>query len=100
MKFQLELTYQNMILFSSGARHFQLYLAVQDYQVNRKDFDIMKKTTIIVIIIIVVIAISVGLYTVLPLFTNTVVDEPLPTASGMILTTSYSGTYIHYFERN
>lgn len=60
----------------------------------------MKKTTIIIIIIIAVIAISVGLYTVLPLFTNTVVDEPLPTASGMILTTSYSGTYIHYFGRN
>lgn len=31
------------------------------------------------------VAISVGLYTILPLFTNTVVDEPLPTASGMSL---------------
>ena len=29
------------------------------------------------------VAITVGLYTILPLFTNTVVDEPLPTASGM-----------------
>jgi ABC-type bacteriocin/lantibiotic exporter with double-glycine peptidase domain len=100
MKFQLELTYQNMILFSSGARHFQLYLAVQDYQVNRRGFDIMKKTTIIIIIMIAVIAISVGLYTVLPLFTNTVVDEPLPSASGMILTTSYSGTLYPLLERN
>jgi flagellar basal body-associated protein FliL len=45
----------------------------------------MKKKTIIVFIIIAVVAISVGLYTILPLFTNTVVDEPLPTASGMSL---------------
>ena len=49
---------------------------------------------------IAVIAISVGLYTVLPLFTNTVIDEPLPTASGMILTTSYSGTLYPLLERN
>jgi flagellar basal body-associated protein FliL len=47
----------------------------------------MKKATIIIIIIIAVVAISVGLYTVLPLFTNTVVDEPLPTASGISLAT-------------
>jgi hypothetical protein len=39
---------------------------------------------IIIVIIIAVVAISIGLYTILPLFTNTVVDEPLPTASGMI----------------
>jgi len=31
-----------------------------------------------------VAAILIGLYTILPLFTNTIVDEPLPTASGMI----------------
>ncbi|HJU78051.1 MAG TPA: hypothetical protein VJ599_00605 [Nitrososphaeraceae archaeon] len=42
-----------------------------------------KKITII--LIIAVVAISIGLYTILPLFTNTVVDEPLPTASEMIL---------------
>jgi hypothetical protein len=40
---------------------------------------------IIIIIIIAVIAISIGLYTILPLFTNTVVNEPLPTATEMIL---------------
>jgi hypothetical protein len=39
---------------------------------------------IIIVIIISVVAISIGLYTILPLFTNTIVDEPLPTASGMI----------------
>ena len=47
----------------------------------------MKKTTIIVLIIIAVAVISIGLYTILPLFTNTVIDEPLPTASGMNLAT-------------
>ena len=46
----------------------------------------MKKKMIIIFIIIAVVAISVGLYTILPLFTNTVVEEPLPTASGMSLT--------------
>ncbi|HJR85361.1 MAG TPA: hypothetical protein VJ772_08355 [Nitrososphaeraceae archaeon] len=40
---------------------------------------------IIIVIIIAVVAISIGLYTILPLFTNTVVDEPFPTASEMIL---------------
>jgi flagellar basal body-associated protein FliL len=45
----------------------------------------MKKKTIVILIIIAVFAITVGLYTILPLFTNTVVDEPLPTASGMSL---------------
>ena len=45
----------------------------------------MKKKTIIIFVIIAVVAITVGLYTLLPLFTNTVVDEPLPTASGMSL---------------
>jgi len=43
----------------------------------------MKKKMIIIFIIIAAVAISVGLYTILPLFTNTTVDEPLPTASGM-----------------
>ncbi|MGV8107749.1 MAG: hypothetical protein ACP5OH_08270 [Nitrososphaerota archaeon] len=55
----------------------------------------MKKVTIIIIIIIVVVAISVGLYTVLPLFTNTVVDEPLPSASGMSLAPIFQ-TYFDY----
>ena len=56
----------------------------------------MKKITIIIIIIIVVVAISIALYTVLPLFTNTVVDEPLPTASGMSIATLLQETSIHY----
>lgn len=43
----------------------------------------INKKKIIIIIIIAVIAISVGLYAILPLFTNTVVDEPIPTASGI-----------------
>lgn len=42
-----------------------------------------KKVIIIIIIIIASIAILIGLYTILPLFTNTVIDEPLPTASGL-----------------
>jgi flagellar basal body-associated protein FliL len=44
----------------------------------------MNKKRIVIVIIIAVVAISIGLYTILPLFTNTIVDEPLPTASGMI----------------
>jgi flagellar basal body-associated protein FliL len=40
----------------------------------------MNKKKIVVIIIIAVVAISIGLYTILPLFTNTVIDEPLPKA--------------------
>jgi len=40
---------------------------------------------IIIIIIIAVVAISIGLYTILPLFTNTIIDEPLPTASQLSL---------------
>jgi flagellar basal body-associated protein FliL len=46
----------------------------------------MKKRTIIILVIIAIAAISIVLYTILPLFTNTAVDEPLPTASGMTLT--------------
>lgn len=45
----------------------------------------MKKKTIIIFVIVAIAAISIVLYTILPLFTNTVVDEPLPTASGMTL---------------
>jgi hypothetical protein len=45
----------------------------------------MKKRTIIILVIIAIAAISIVLYTILPLFTNTVVDEPLPTTSGMTL---------------
>ena len=45
----------------------------------------MKKRTFIILVIIAIAAISIVLYTILPLFTNTVVDEPLPTASGMTL---------------
>jgi len=45
----------------------------------------MKKKTIVIFIIVAVVAIAVGLYTILPLFTNTAVDEPLSTASGMSL---------------
>ena len=56
----------------------------------------MKKTTITIIIIIAVVAISIGLYTILPLFTNTVVDEPLPTASGMSIATLLQETSSHY----
>jgi flagellar basal body-associated protein FliL len=47
----------------------------------------MNKKKIIIIIIIAVVAISIGLYTILPLFTNTIIDEPLPTASGLSLST-------------
>jgi hypothetical protein len=43
----------------------------------------MNKKRIMIIILIAAVAISIGLYTILPLFTNTVIDEPLPTASGM-----------------
>lgn len=46
----------------------------------------MKKRTVIILVIISIVAISIALYTILPLFTNKVVDEPLPTASGMTLT--------------
>ena len=43
----------------------------------------MNKKAIIVIIIIGAIAISVGIYTVSPLFINTTVNEPLPTSSSV-----------------
>jgi hypothetical protein len=45
----------------------------------------MNKKMVIILIVIGVIVISFGLYTILPYFTNTVVNEPLPTASGLIL---------------
>ena len=37
----------------------------------------------IVILIIAAVAISIALYTILPLFTNTVIDEPLPATTGL-----------------
>jgi hypothetical protein len=43
----------------------------------------MNKKAIIVIIIIAAIAIPVGIYTVSPLFINTIVNEPLPTSSSI-----------------
>jgi hypothetical protein len=43
----------------------------------------MNKKAIIVIIIIGAIAISVGIYTVSPLFINTTFNEPLPTSSSV-----------------
>ena len=54
----------------------------------------MSKKRIIIVIIIVVVVISIGLYTVLPLFTNTVVDEPLPTAGEMSLSALYTANFI------
>jgi hypothetical protein len=39
----------------------------------------MKKTTIIIIIIAVSIIIGLGVWTISPYFTNTTIDEPLPT---------------------
>lgn len=43
----------------------------------------MDKKRIVILIIIAAVAISIGLYTILPLFTNTVIDEPLPATSGL-----------------
>jgi hypothetical protein len=37
----------------------------------------------VILIIIAAVAISIGLYTILPLFTNNVIDEPLPATSGL-----------------
>ena len=45
----------------------------------------LSKKKIIIIIIIAVVAVSIGVFTITPLFTNTVVDEPLPTTSKMSL---------------
>jgi hypothetical protein len=50
----------------------------------------MNKKKMIIIIIIAVVVISIGLYTIPPLFTNTVVEEPLPTASGFSLSAPIS----------
>lgn len=47
----------------------------------------MSKRKLIVIIIIVIIVVSFVVYAIFPYFTNTVVDEPLPTASGQITET-------------
>lgn len=58
----------------------------------------MNKKKIVIIIIIAVVAISIGLYTILPLFTNTVIDEPLPTASGVSLSgLGLTAKYIYFF---
>jgi hypothetical protein len=43
-----------------------------------------KKKAIIIVIIIAAIAIPVGIYTVSPLFINTIVNEPLPTAHSLV----------------
>jgi hypothetical protein len=56
----------------------------------------MNKKKIIILIIIAVAAISIGLYTILPLFTNTVVEEPLPTASGFNPSAS---AILNFFEQ-
>lgn len=48
----------------------------------------MNKKMLIVLIVIAIIIISFGVYSILPYFTNTVVDEPLPTASGQTMETS------------
>jgi hypothetical protein len=45
----------------------------------------MNKKMVIILIVIGVIVIPFGLYTILPYFTNMVVNEPLPTASGLVL---------------
>lgn len=58
----------------------------------------MKKKTAIILIIIGVIVISFGLYTILPYFTNTVVDEPLPTASGFILKVIYIANPVAFHD--
>jgi len=55
----------------------------------------MNKKKMIIIIIIAVVAISIGLYTIPPLFTNTVVEEPLPTASGFSLCTCHSEIFMN-----
>jgi len=43
--------------------------------------------------------ISIGLYTVLPLFTNTLVDEPLPTAAEMSLSAFDITAFFHQYNR-
>ena len=45
----------------------------------------MNKKMGIILIIVGLIVISFAIYTIVPYFTNTVVDEPLPTASGLNL---------------
>ena len=61
-------------------------MVAQNFQVNNRNWVSMKKRTIIILVIIAIVAIPIALYTILPLFTNKVVDEPLPIASGMTLT--------------
>jgi len=59
----------------------------------------MSKKKIIILIIIAVAVISIGLYTVLPLFTNTLVDEPLPTAAEMSLSAFDITAFFHQYNR-
>ena len=40
---------------------------------------VMKKTTMIIVIIAVSVIIGFGVWTISPYFTNTTIDEPLPT---------------------
>ena len=54
-----------------------------------------KKRIVILIIIVAAAAISIGLYTILPLFTNTVIDEPLPAASGLNIGARSIGSLIN-----
>ena len=50
----------------------------------------MNKKIRIIAIIVVIIVLSFAIYAILPYFTNTVVDEPLPTASGLNLGQDYA----------
>lgn len=55
----------------------------------------MNKKRIVILIIIAAVAISIGLYTIPPLFTNTVIDEPLPTTSGLNMGEPFNGSLIN-----
>lgn len=54
-----------------------------------------KKILIIIIVVVAAIVIGFGTWTILPLFTNTTIDEPLPT-----LTTTDSGRIFKVFTDN
>jgi hypothetical protein len=55
----------------------------------------MNKKRIVILIIIAAVAISIALYTILPLFTNTVIDEPLPATSGLNISAPSIGSLIN-----
>jgi hypothetical protein len=55
----------------------------------------MNKKRIVILIIIAAVAISIALYTILPLFTNTVIDEPLPATSGLSIGAPSIGSVIN-----